>query len=101
MVIVVDRQPNEAIVACYVSSKLFASLFDLPQQDVLFFEDLVERLDSAGALHVVRQLKENVVPKPGVMGINGTLYIGYPERRMYFLNRIDSDIPRHYPLSDG
>ena len=98
-VFIMEKEPSKPLITCLVNVDLFREIFCFPGQDVIFLEDLQERFGDKQSQEILSKIKNSTIAKTKSPGIQGTFYIGYPERRMYFPNRIDADIPRHYPLA--
>lgn len=90
---VVDGAENCIFPVYRVTEDDFKLLFPEPGQNVEFSEDLASRLGGERAAgRLVMRVTARHVRKDGVAGINGTLFVGLPERRKYFPRKREGDV---------
>jgi hypothetical protein len=97
-ILVIDRAENCSFSICLVNEEDFALIFPNPDQDVEFIEDLTKRVGKIRAGKLVQRSTARRIRKRDAMGIHGTLFFDFPERRKYFPNKREDDIdmPRFY-----
>ena len=94
-ILVTDAAQNCSFSVCAVQEEDFAILFRAPGQDVEFVEDLIARIGGAEAGRVVLRSTTRRIHKRDAVGIHGTLFFGFPERRKHFPNKREDDRDAH------
>jgi hypothetical protein len=77
-----------------VSDEDFSLVFPAPDQDIEFVDDLENRVGKRQIGTLIQRItsRESRVPKREVVGIHGTLFLNFPERKQYFPNKRETDL---------
>jgi hypothetical protein len=82
-----------------VSDEDFSLVFPGQDQDIEFVDDLAKRVGKGQIGALIQRLtsRESRIPKREVVGIHGTLFLNFPERKRFFPNKRDNDLDLPFP----
>jgi hypothetical protein len=86
-ILVIDAAQNCSFSVCAVEDDDFAILFPALGQDIEFTDDLTARIGEVEAGRVVLRSTTRRIRKKDAIGIHGTLFFGFAERRKHFPNK--------------
>jgi len=81
---IIDRAPNATFSVFQATEEEFSAIFPAEGQDIEFIEHFIARCggdDQAGL--ILRPLWERPILKRDALGIHGTLYYEYEDRRQH------------------
>lgn len=81
---IIDRAENATFSVFQVTEDEFSAIFPGEKQDIELIEDFIKRCGSDDrAACVLTPIWERPILKRDALGIHGTLYFGYEDRRRY------------------
>jgi hypothetical protein len=81
---VIDGADNCAFPIYQVTEEEFRAIFPEEGQDIEFAEDLFGRLGEKKSANFVAKIWKRAIAKSEAMGIHGTLFYEFSEKRKYF-----------------
>ncbi len=83
---VIDGADNCTFSIFQATDEEFNAIFPGEGQDIEFSEDMIERLGEENCIKFVAPIWERPIRKSEAMGIHGTLYYEFLNKRKYFPN---------------
>jgi hypothetical protein len=80
---VIDGALNATFSVFQATEEEFAAVFPAEGQDMELIEDFLERVGEEQARRILQPIWERPILKRDTLGIHGTLYYQYQERRRY------------------
>ena len=81
---VIDRALNASYSVFQMTAEEFRQVFPAPGQDLEFAEDLFDRLGDEAAEALLGSVWARPVRKADIVGLHGTLYYGFADRRHHY-----------------
>ena len=81
---VIDRAENCIFPIYQVTDKEFSVLFPGDRQDIEYAEDFAARVGHHAAGKILQKIWERPIRKQDIVGLHGTLFYEYEDRRTHF-----------------